>query len=97
MDNDYFQRRCHEAAANRDAFRRELGLDAGRPVILFASKLQQRKHCSDLVAAYESLINDESDRPRPYLLIVGDGEERGRARRTGQIARVVGCSFLRVS
>jgi glycosyltransferase involved in cell wall biosynthesis len=76
VDNDYFQRRCHEAAANRDDFRRELGLDAGRPVILFASKLQQRKHCSDLVAAYESLINDESDRPRPYLLIVGDGEER---------------------
>jgi glycosyltransferase involved in cell wall biosynthesis len=76
VDNDYFQRRCQEANATRDAFRSELGLDAGRPVILFASKLQQRKHCSDLVDAYESLINDETDRPRPYLLIVGDGEER---------------------
>ncbi|MBB5315501.1 glycosyltransferase family 4 protein [Tunturibacter empetritectus] len=76
VDNDYFQRRSLEAAATRDAFRRELGLDAGRPVILFASKLQQRKHCSDLIDAYGSLINDESDKPRPYLLIVGDGEER---------------------
>jgi glycosyltransferase involved in cell wall biosynthesis len=76
VDNDYFQRRSLEAAATRDAFRRELGLDAGRPVILFASKLQQRKHCSDLIDAYESLINDETDRSRPYLLIVGDGEER---------------------
>jgi glycosyltransferase involved in cell wall biosynthesis len=76
VDNDYFQRRCREAAATRDAFRIELGIDAGRPVILFASKLQQRKYCSDLVDAYERLINDESDRPRPYLLIVGDGEER---------------------
>jgi glycosyltransferase involved in cell wall biosynthesis len=76
VDNDYFQRRCREAAATRDAFRIELGIDAGRPAILFASKLQQRKYCSDLVDAYERLINDESDRPRPYLLIVGDGEER---------------------
>ncbi|MBB5345161.1 glycosyltransferase family 4 protein [Tunturibacter empetritectus] len=76
VDNDYFQRRSQEAATTRDAFRRELGLDPGRPIILFASKLQQRKHCSDLIDAYESLINDETDRPRPYLLIVGDGEER---------------------
>ncbi|NYF89976.1 glycosyltransferase family 4 protein [Tunturiibacter empetritectus] len=96
VDNNYFQRRCQEAAATREAFRRELGLDAGRPVILFASKLQQRKHCSDLVDAYVRLINRESDQPRPYLLIVGDGEERAaleeQARSRG-LADVRFCGF----
>jgi len=29
-----------------------------------------------LIDAYESLINNETGRQRPYLLIVGDGEER---------------------
>jgi glycosyltransferase involved in cell wall biosynthesis len=53
--------------------REELGLSDGRPVILFASKLQQRKCCADLVAAYQLL-----PQPRPYLLVVGDGEERQR-------------------
>jgi glycosyltransferase involved in cell wall biosynthesis len=76
VDNKYFQQRCLEAVARRDELRRELGLDAARPVILFASKLQQRKHCIDLLEAYERLINDETGQPHPYLLIVGDGEER---------------------
>jgi glycosyltransferase involved in cell wall biosynthesis len=76
VDNKYFQQQCLEAVARRDELRRELRLDAARPVILFASKLQQRKHCIDLLEAYERLINDETGQPHPYLLIVGDGEER---------------------
>jgi glycosyltransferase involved in cell wall biosynthesis len=76
VDNEYFQRQSREAVARRDELRKELALDAARPVILFASKLQKRKHCIDLLDAYERLINDETDHPHPYLLIVGDGEER---------------------
>jgi glycosyltransferase involved in cell wall biosynthesis len=75
VDNDYFQQRSLEAAARRDELRQELGLEVGRPVILFASKLQQRKHCSDLLEAYEMLLKD-GGASLPYLLIVGDGEER---------------------
>jgi glycosyltransferase involved in cell wall biosynthesis len=71
VDNDFFQRRASEAAAGREALRAELGLEMGRPVILFASKLQERKRCADLVAAHRLLRE-----PRPYLLIVGDGDER---------------------
>jgi glycosyltransferase involved in cell wall biosynthesis len=71
VDNNFFQRRAHEAAAGRDALRAELGLAPGQPVILFASKLQERKRCTDLVAAHRTL-----SQPRPYLVIVGDGEER---------------------
>ncbi len=76
VDNDYIQKRSVEARAGRDELMQELNLVAGRPVILFASKLQRRKHCNDLLEAYKSLVNDWNAGPAPYLLIVGDGEER---------------------
>lgn len=73
VDNVFFQRRATEASAGREALRAELGLEPGRPVILFASKLQERKRCADLIAAHHGL-----SKKRPYLLIVGDGDERQR-------------------
>jgi glycosyltransferase involved in cell wall biosynthesis len=73
VDNDFFQCCAAKAAPGREALRRQLGLETGRPVILFASKLQERKRCTDLIAAHARL-----PQPRPYLLIVGDGEERQR-------------------
>ncbi len=76
VDNDYFQSRCEEARGGRDALRNELKLDPARPVILFASKLQRRKRCGDLVAAYKNLSSTPGTGPLPYLVIVGDGEER---------------------
>ena len=77
VDNEYFQRRSLEAVTKREELRRELEIDEERPVILFASKLQRRKHCSDLLDAYGILIKARvSGGPRPYLVIVGDGEER---------------------
>jgi glycosyltransferase involved in cell wall biosynthesis len=75
VDNEYFQRKSIEARSRRDDLKQELGLDPHRPVILFASKLQQRKHCSDLLEAYKIFVT-ENDRVSPYLVIVGDGEER---------------------
>jgi glycosyltransferase involved in cell wall biosynthesis len=93
VDNDYFQRRSLEAAVTRDELRRELGLEAGRPVILFASKLQERKHCSDLMDAYMRLINDETGRPQPYLLIVGDGEERAALEEKARSSGLTGVRF----
>lgn len=75
VDNDFFRRRALEAAPRREVFRRELGLEPDRPVILYASKLQTRKRCIDLVEAYIRLAAPATD-PPAYLLIVGDGEER---------------------
>jgi glycosyltransferase involved in cell wall biosynthesis len=74
VDNAYFQARSKEAQPGRAALQQELGIDPSRPVILFASKLQERKRCIDLLEAYLQVIA----RPglRPYLVIVGDGEER---------------------
>lgn len=77
VDNEWFQTQTRLAAAGRVELQTELGLEGGRPVILFASKLQTRKLCNELVEAFARLTADVGPR-KPYLLIVGDGEERGR-------------------
>jgi glycosyltransferase involved in cell wall biosynthesis len=98
VDNDWFAARA--AASDPAALRAELDLDPGRPVILFASKLQPRKHADHLLAAFHSLSNlgapdrnttgvgapgldsetwvrvSGANHQLPYLLFVGDGEER---------------------
>ncbi|HEY1741931.1 MAG TPA: glycosyltransferase family 4 protein [Granulicella sp.] len=77
VDNPFFARRAEEATAGEDQLRLELGLEPGHPVILFASKLQRRKHCDHLIEAYSSLLRDyDSSGYKPYLVIVGNGEER---------------------
>jgi glycosyltransferase involved in cell wall biosynthesis len=65
-----------EARQGRTALQNELRLDSARPVILFASKLQRRKRCADLLAAYRNLSSGAGMEPLPYLVIVGDGAER---------------------
>lgn len=76
VDNDYFADRAKAARLNELELRSELHLDAERPVILFASKLQQRKHADHLLEAYSRFISEVSAPGRPYLVIVGDGEQR---------------------
>jgi glycosyltransferase involved in cell wall biosynthesis len=76
VDNHYFQSRANEARAGRASLQHELNLDPAQPVILFASKLQQRKRCGDLVEAYKKLVSEPGLGAHPYLVIVGDGEER---------------------
>ena len=75
VDNEWFQQRIAEAAANREAFRRELGLEPGRPVALFAGKFIPRKRPQDLIAAFKAIVRDPAA-GNPYLLIAGDGEMR---------------------
>jgi glycosyltransferase involved in cell wall biosynthesis len=76
VDNQYFQQRSIAARATRAALQAELSLDPSRPVILFASKLQERKNTAHLVQAYANLSPSTGVEPSPYLVIVGDGEER---------------------
>jgi glycosyltransferase involved in cell wall biosynthesis len=79
VDNDYFARKAAEAAPLEHELRASLSLDPLRPVILFASKLQQRKHCDHLIEAYiRFTASRQPGQPVPYLIIVGDGEERAR-------------------
>ena len=76
VDNGYFADRAREAATGRASLQAELGLDASRPVILFAGKLQPRKQCDHLIEAYARLSRRAGEEPQAYLVIVGDGEER---------------------
>ncbi len=80
VDNAFFQERCRAASATRERLRQELGLEANRPVLLFASKLLARKCCIDLVDAYLEVVRrlklEDGSQPSPYLLIVGEGEQR---------------------
>ena len=77
VNNDYFASLAKAAEPREPELRSELGLSADRPVILFASKLQERKHADHLVEAYRRFIQDRPPQDRPYLVIVGDGEQRG--------------------
>jgi glycosyltransferase involved in cell wall biosynthesis len=76
VDNAFFQSACRAARSSRAELQTELEISSDRPVILFASKLQPRKHCDDLIAAYAMLSDARAGEPVPYLVIVGDGEER---------------------
>jgi glycosyltransferase involved in cell wall biosynthesis len=76
VDNAWFAQRAREAHTTRAELQAELELDPTRPVILFASKLQPRKHCDHLIAAYAKLTPTNAAEPHPYLVIVGDGEDR---------------------
>lgn len=70
VDNGFFRSDVGDAGP---ALRRRLGIPADAPVILYASKLQQRKHPDHLLDAFRQL------RQRPlavsaHLVVVGDGE-----------------------
>lgn len=76
VDNGYFSQLAEHAAPREPELRAELGLAPERQVILFASKLQTRKHADHLLEAYRSFLSSRTQQDRPYLVIVGDGEQR---------------------
>jgi glycosyltransferase involved in cell wall biosynthesis len=76
VDIEFFAKRAHEASASRERLRQELGLDAGRPIILFASKFEARKRPLDLLEAFERLRGHGGRAGQAYLLLTGDGELR---------------------
>ncbi len=92
VDNAWFQQESARAAERRDELRQELQLQPGRPVILFASKLQERKRCADLIAAYARMASGPGQKPFPALVIVGDGVERAALEAQ---AAATGCQHIR--
>lgn len=75
VDNQWFAARADAARPYINTLRAQHDIPSGAPIILFASKLQERKHCNHLVEAYAQFLAVHTG-PAPYLLIVGDGEER---------------------
>ncbi len=92
VDNDFFAERAAAAAPHRESLRTSLGLEPGRPVILYASKFQPRKRARDLLRAYERLA--AAGALPPYLLYVGDGEERAALEAEAAAKGLSGARFL---
>jgi glycosyltransferase involved in cell wall biosynthesis len=76
VDNRFFRDKAREASPEREHLRRELGLEPGRPIILYASKLSQVKRGMDLLEAYLQMSPEPGQEPHPYLLFIGDGDQR---------------------
>lgn len=76
VDNIFFREAAKRCSEKRESLAASLGLEKGRPIILFASKMQERKHAGDLLEAYLRLIKEKRLQPAPYLLFIGDGEMR---------------------
>jgi len=94
VDNGFFQTEARKAGARREEWRRELGLAPGRPVILFLSKLEPRKRPADLLAAYIHLSREAVMAEPPYLLFVGEGEQRQPLEELAREMRLEGVRFL---
>ena len=93
VNNNYFAELAAVAAPHEQELRAELGLSPERPVILFASKLQQRKHADHLLEAYSRFIADTQPAQRPYLVVVGDGEQRAQLEAQAQNLRLEDVRF----
>jgi len=71
VDNDRFIRSAAMTAQERAEARRTLGVFDNRPIVLYASKFQQRKHPDDLVRACRRLSQEGVSF---HLVMVGSGE-----------------------
>jgi glycosyltransferase involved in cell wall biosynthesis len=94
VDNNFFAQRAAAASTQLHKLRAGLQLAPHRPVILFASKLQPRKHADHLLEAYRRLCAATPEATRPYLLFVGDGEERSALESLAQQHALAGVRFL---
>jgi glycosyltransferase involved in cell wall biosynthesis len=75
VDNRLFQSYVQQAAPRREDLRSSLGLNAGRPIILFVGKLIERKRPGDLLEAYACTLRGGAA-ATPYLLYIGEGHLR---------------------
>jgi glycosyltransferase involved in cell wall biosynthesis len=95
VDNAYFQGKIAALSPERELLRASLGLEQGRPIILFAAKLIDRKQPLPLLGAFAELVHD-ADARNPYLIYAGDGPQRGALEKTiavsglGASAKVLG-------
>ncbi|MBF6568115.1 MAG: glycosyltransferase family 4 protein [Candidatus Binataceae bacterium] len=76
VDNHFFREQAAKAASHREQLRAEMGLDSGRPIILYASKLQALKRPGDLLEAFARILSSRTISQVPYLVFIGDGDER---------------------
>lgn len=71
VDNDFFREKSALSPAALSQLKKKHGIPDDLFLILFASKLSERKGCADLLEAYISL---KAENPKAGLVIVGTGE-----------------------
>jgi glycosyltransferase involved in cell wall biosynthesis len=77
VDNGFFQNAISDASASRNELLASLNIPPGSgPIILYAAKLVSWKHPIDLLEAYNRIVRDFPASCAPYLVYVGDGQER---------------------
>jgi glycosyltransferase involved in cell wall biosynthesis len=69
---------------------RELQLEPSLPIVLFASKLQARKRCADLLQAYASIRHQAP----AQIVVAGDGQERASLTEYARSARLDEVRFV---
>jgi glycosyltransferase involved in cell wall biosynthesis len=97
VDNATFQSERERLLPDRGQIRRTLGIPPDTPVILFMSKLIERKRPMDLLLAFEKLVAGNRA-VNPSLIFVGDGPERAALERYTQehgLKRVTFVGFKR--
>jgi glycosyltransferase involved in cell wall biosynthesis len=79
VDDTFFATRAAEAAPGREALRQSLGIEPGRPLLLFCGKLLADKGLIPLVRAMGEVARrwDKGRGAAPLLLVAGEGELRG--------------------
>lgn len=71
VDNAFFRNAAPDEGLR---LRHAIGIPDDAPVILYASKLQRRKHADHLLAAFRQLAPAPAGQPPPHLVFAGDGE-----------------------
>lgn len=89
VDNERFMRNAAVDASERAHLRAGLGIADDRPVVLFAAKLQARKHPDDLLRA-AAILNGEGH--AFHVVVAGSGEMEGELR---ALAREAGLANVR--
>jgi len=72
IDNDYFSLRAAELLPQKAALKKQLGIAAELPAILFSGKLMDVKRPMDLLLAHETVVKTR----KAALVYLGDGELR---------------------
>jgi len=91
VDNDRFIADSDAASQNRPTYRSKLGIYDDRPVFLFVSKLQHRKHPDDLLMAAAGLAKKGFG---VHVVIAGSGPMLGELKALAASLRLSNVTFL---
>lgn len=91
VDNNFFINNIQNLQSQIEDLKSEMGLPTDKPILLFASKLTERKHPFDLLVAFEQIRKSDDE---AALAFVGSGEEEERLRAYVQEHNIPDVYFL---